>query len=76
MRFDEHGRARCENPRCGCVLEIDHVTLLTTEHVRRFCTVDCVAIGYAEQAYINAMVANARHAVAHGQAPRGDDDDC
>ena len=34
---------RCENPRCGIDLHTDHVTLITTKHVRRFCSVECLS---------------------------------
>jgi hypothetical protein len=34
---------RCENPLCGELLTADHVLLATTCHVRRFCTVECIA---------------------------------
>jgi hypothetical protein len=32
----------CENPFCNDPLRADHVTLVTTGHVRRFCTVECL----------------------------------
>lgn len=34
----------CENPSCDVELGVDHVTLITTAHVRRFCSVECIAI--------------------------------
>ena len=36
---------RCANPLCRSILEVDHVTLVTTAHVRRFCSVRCIAEG-------------------------------
>jgi hypothetical protein len=41
MRY-EREKYRCENPDCDAQLYPDHVTLITTEHVRRFCTVECL----------------------------------
>lgn len=35
----------CANPACRRPLAVDHVTLVTTAHVRRFCSVDCIADG-------------------------------
>jgi hypothetical protein len=35
----------CANPRCGRALGVDHVTMVTTTHVRRFCTVECITEG-------------------------------
>jgi hypothetical protein len=32
----------CENPFCAEELSADHVTLITTAHLRRFCTVECL----------------------------------
>ena len=42
MRY-ENGKYRCENPKCNNKLNVDHVTLITTCHVRRFCSVECIA---------------------------------
>lgn len=42
------GAWRCENPACGKPLHVDHVLLITTAHVRRFCDVECVARGWLE----------------------------
>lgn len=36
---------RCANPNCGAELGVDHVTLITTAHIRRFCCVECIAAG-------------------------------
>jgi hypothetical protein len=35
----------CANPYCQAPLGADHVILLTTMHMRRFCTVECIAVG-------------------------------
>ena len=35
----------CANPDCRTELVVDHVTMTTTTHVRRFCSVDCIADG-------------------------------
>ncbi|MGH7611639.1 MAG: hypothetical protein ACREN4_06440 [Candidatus Dormibacteria bacterium] len=43
----------CANPDCGHVLDVDHVTLVTTTHVRRFCSVGCIAKG--ERAHLDAL---------------------
>jgi len=43
MRYDKQWKPMCENPKCPNHLEIDHVTLVTTCHVRRFCSVECIA---------------------------------
>jgi hypothetical protein len=32
----------CTNPACRKPLGVDHVTLVTTAHVRRFCSVECI----------------------------------
>jgi hypothetical protein len=40
------GQFRCANERCGKPLHADHVTLVTTAHVRRFCTVECITEGH------------------------------
>ncbi|HEX6359009.1 hypothetical protein [Actinophytocola sp.] len=36
---------RCANIECCDELGHDHVTLITTTQVRRFCSVDCIAAG-------------------------------
>lgn len=47
----------CENKRCGRKLSVDHVTLVTTAHVRRFCCVECIHEGQqAFHDYIAATV--------------------
>jgi hypothetical protein len=51
------GWDRCANLECQAVLGIDHVTLTTTRHIRRFCTVDC--IGEGQQAWRNVLFAQA-----------------
>jgi hypothetical protein len=33
----------CTNPKCQLPIGVDHVTLVTTCHVRRFCSVECIA---------------------------------
>lgn len=32
----------CTNPSCREPLGVDHVQLVTTGHVRRFCSVECI----------------------------------
>ncbi len=32
----------CANPACIIKLSVDHVTLTTSAHVRRFCSVECI----------------------------------
>lgn len=44
--LNEDGGAACANNRCTVPLNVDHVTLVTTGHVRRFCSVECVAEGH------------------------------
>lgn len=39
------GWDRCANARCQVELGVDHVTLTTTAHVRRFCCVEHIADG-------------------------------
>ena len=36
---------RCANRMCRSSLKVDHVTLVTTGHVRRFCGVECITEG-------------------------------
>ena len=38
----EHNEYICENPDCEYELGPDHVTLVTTAHVRRFCSLECL----------------------------------
>lgn len=46
----------CANVECRAKLERDHVTLITTLHVRRFCSVECIADGQrAHHDAISAM---------------------
>lgn len=35
----------CANARCRAPLSTDHVIMLTTKHMRRFCSVECIAEG-------------------------------
>jgi len=39
------GWHNCANLRCRSQLSVDHVTLLTTVHMRRFCSVECIVEG-------------------------------
>jgi len=39
---------RCENPLCHEALKVDHVTVITTAHVRRFCDLECVVCSVVE----------------------------
>lgn len=41
------GWQHCANLRCRRPLQVDHVTLTTTTHIRRFCQVECVIDGFA-----------------------------
>lgn len=36
---------RCANLECCEVVGRDHVTLITTAHMRRFCSVECITVG-------------------------------
>jgi len=36
----------CANPDCRLPLTADHVILITTRHLRRFCGLPCVVKGY------------------------------
>ena len=47
----------CDNARCKRQLAVDHVTLITTAHVRRFCCVECIAEG--QQAALDAIMEEA-----------------
>jgi len=48
------GWFNCANLNCRRRLEVDHVTLITTTHMRRFCSVDCIVEGQtAWQAHRN-----------------------
>lgn len=44
----EDGAHRCENPLCHEALKVDHVTVITTAHVRRFCDLECVVCSVEE----------------------------
>ena len=44
---NEVGWSNCANLRCRSPLDVDHVTLITTAHVRRFCSVECITEGQA-----------------------------
>lgn len=47
---------RCENPTCEHALGWDHVTLTTTVHVRRFCTVECLVESFhAHRAHLAGL---------------------
>jgi hypothetical protein len=45
-QHDSENHRRCANPGCRRELAVDHVTLVTTCHVRRFCSVDCISEGH------------------------------
>jgi hypothetical protein len=47
---------RCANQRCNKPLEADHVIMLTTMHMRRFCCVECIAEG--QRAHIERILAD------------------
>jgi hypothetical protein len=49
------GTVRCANAKCRQPLTVDHVTLITTAHVRRFCSVECIAEGH--RAHLDAIAA-------------------
>ena len=68
----------CTNPSCREPLGADHVLLVTTAHVRRFCSVECVepsrqaferarAAAYAETRGepVDAFIARLDHKVSH-----------
>lgn len=40
------GWFRCANLRCTTPLTGDHVTVTTTAHVRRFCSIECIHEGH------------------------------
>jgi hypothetical protein len=42
---EDIGWYRCANLNCRQPLGHDHVVLLTTAHLRRFCSVECIAAG-------------------------------
>jgi hypothetical protein len=46
----------CENPACKYELRADHVTLVTTKHVRRFCSVECLVESH--KAHLEAVAAS------------------
>jgi hypothetical protein len=50
---DAYTLFHCANLRCGRPLGVDHVILLTTMHMRRFCSVECIHEGQ-EAAYEKA----------------------
>lgn len=39
------GWHNCANMRCQAALSVDHVVMTTTAHMRRFCSVGCIAEG-------------------------------
>lgn len=47
---------RCANAACAQLLDVDHVTLVTTCHVRRFCCVECIAEGQRSFAHVEGGV--------------------
>jgi hypothetical protein len=47
---------RCANPTCRALLGVDHTTVVTTTHVRRFCGIECVASGYQAEIHKRAFV--------------------
>ena len=59
MRY-EGAQYRCENPNCYERLYVDHVTLVTTAHVRRFCTVDCLVESWKIATFQKAVKKNIR----------------
>lgn len=42
---EQIGWFNCANLKCRAALGQDHVTLITTAHMRRFCSVYCVVDG-------------------------------
>jgi hypothetical protein len=52
----------CANILCRAPLGVDHVTLVTTMHVRRFCTVECITEGQRVQREVDAQWALASEA--------------
>ena len=59
---DQHPAFYCANERCRTRLGVDHVTLATTNHVRRFCSVDCISEGH--EALLDAIMADPEGALA------------
>jgi hypothetical protein len=52
----------CANIRCDRDLDVDHVTVTTTAHVRRFCSMHCVVEGF--QAHQDQLYADAARRTA------------
>ena len=53
-----HPGARCANELCQKPLDDDPVIVVTTCHVRRFCHVECVIVGY--HAHLDRIIREAR----------------
>ena len=51
------GEILCENPECAVFLDADHITLITTHHVRRFCSMKCVERSHhlAQEDYLERL---------------------
>jgi hypothetical protein len=57
------GWGTCANLRCLADLEVDHVSLITTAHLRRFCSVACITEGHA--VWLDALGHSVRDEVDH-----------
>ena len=56
---------RCENENCKHLLSADHVIVVTTKHVRRFCCLECVVEGF--ELHMDKLI-KARMAEAEAEA--------
>lgn len=62
----------CANTRCRRPLGVDHVTMTTTVHLRRFCSVECIIDGFEahrEQIYAEAAARVAAEMAAESRPP-------
>lgn len=64
---------RCSNLECCEALGRDHVTLITTAHVRRFCSVECVAAGQRAHQLALGQHARLRSKLMFEAMERGDE---
>ncbi|MFD1083452.1 hypothetical protein [Micromonospora andamanensis] len=64
---------RCANVECCEALGRDHVTLITTAHMRRFCSVECIAAGQRAHDLAVGQHARLRSKLMLEAMERGDD---
>jgi hypothetical protein len=64
---------RCANLECCDALGRDHVTLITTAHVRRFCSVECIAAGQRAHHLALGQHARLRSELMFEAMERGDE---